>query len=770
MSFKLLAIRPLHKCNTNFRKNLEENRIYQFYNDYEFQDSNGNKITDFSKYIEVSKIRYNPIVPKNLFGDKISISAIVGKNGSGKSALVELLVAFVIKLSLEIKNDFINSERLYYDSNKDRLKEFITNFENSKIQDLKDINVEIFIIHKAEHCLIKNDKLECFGSNTREKIRKIVIRDHEILVTDYHYSFDNHNFFNKKLQITRENLKSGQKIEHLNISREELHFFQDFFYTMVINYSHYGYNSLETGEWLKGVFHKNDGYQLPVVINPLREEGNIDINSEKELSKSRFLVNILQEPSLRTISEGKEVKYLSIELNENKFIGFNQDKTEEWHDWNKEENRNQWLNISEEEKQEILNSLFSIFYEKENGTINTNHFFYPFIRDYIIFKLIRMRHYSVYEEFYDCFESNDVEVPYYDFPIIRSKFSIKRKEKLISYFKAIEQDTSHNTDKFRQALFFLKYLYLDKNDLYKKGINNKLFLVNELFERISNCWKLYRKDLPVIMQFSNDKFSIRESLPSIFKVNYFFEEKYSENNFDNFSSGEKQKIFSIHSVIYHLRNLKSVQSIHNHSNDNKDENNEGEKKKELIYYKNVNIIFDEIELYNHPDFQKKFINDLLKALNSVYQRFDNINLLFITHSPFILSDIPKQNVLFLENGKPVENIKMNTFGANITDLFADSFFFSNDEKGNKILMGDFAKEKINDVINFLNDIESNIKTYEECKSLIEIIDEPLLKTKLKEMLYEKASYEQKKEIIEKEILEKQKELEELKDLNNNSNA
>ena len=88
MSFKLLAIRPLHKCNTNFRKNLEENRIYQFYNDYEFQDSNGNKITDFSKYIEVSKIRYNPIVPKNLFGDKISISAIVGKNGSGKSALV----------------------------------------------------------------------------------------------------------------------------------------------------------------------------------------------------------------------------------------------------------------------------------------------------------------------------------------------------------------------------------------------------------------------------------------------------------------------------------------------------------------------------------------------------------------------------------------------------------------------------------------------------------------------------------------------------------
>jgi hypothetical protein len=32
MSFKLLAIRPLDGCNPKFLKNLEENRIYQFYN------------------------------------------------------------------------------------------------------------------------------------------------------------------------------------------------------------------------------------------------------------------------------------------------------------------------------------------------------------------------------------------------------------------------------------------------------------------------------------------------------------------------------------------------------------------------------------------------------------------------------------------------------------------------------------------------------------------------------------------------------------------
>ncbi|NHQ67759.1 hypothetical protein HAV29_14040 [Elizabethkingia miricola] len=92
-------------------------------------------------------------------------------------------------------------------------------------------------------------------------------------------------------------------IENLKISQEEYHFFKDFFYTIVINYSHYGFNSKEVGEWLDGIFHKNDGYQLPIVVNPYRNEGNIDINSEKELAASRFLVNILFEKKLRIISE-----------------------------------------------------------------------------------------------------------------------------------------------------------------------------------------------------------------------------------------------------------------------------------------------------------------------------------------------------------------------------------------------------------------------------------------------------------------------------------
>lgn len=79
-----------------------------------------------------------------------------------------------------------------------------------------------------------------------------------------------------------------------------------FFYTLVNNYSIYAYNSFDYKEentsfeyeakirkkkyatddersWLNGIFHKNDGYQVPLVLSPYRDKGNININLENEL-------------------------------------------------------------------------------------------------------------------------------------------------------------------------------------------------------------------------------------------------------------------------------------------------------------------------------------------------------------------------------------------------------------------------------------------------------------------------------------------------------
>ena len=135
MSFKLLAIRPLDECNIKFLKNLEENRIYQFYNDYEFLDENKNSIKDFGKknYIEVDSINYNPTIPNNLYGDKINISAIVGKNGSGKSSLVELLYVAFYNLSIELNIIKKSKYEEKYKKTKNKLEIFLKKLGKSII-------------------------------------------------------------------------------------------------------------------------------------------------------------------------------------------------------------------------------------------------------------------------------------------------------------------------------------------------------------------------------------------------------------------------------------------------------------------------------------------------------------------------------------------------------------------------------------------------------------------------------------------------------------
>ena len=223
------------------------------------------------------------------------------------------------------------------------------------------------------------------------------------------------------------------------------------------------------------------------------------------------------------------------------------------------------------------------------------------------------------------------------------------------------------------------------------------------------------------------------------------------------------------------------------------------------YQYNENCIFllDEADLGFHPEWKKKYINALINTLpvliSSVRSKIKNIQIIFATHDPLTLSDIPNRNVAYIkkdgftseilsEHEKPTKS-----FGANITDLLADSFFIKDG------LIGDFAKEKIEETISWLNSIlelsivvkelelenidklndkkintaKNKIKKYlknetdsknENFKKhfkLIEIIDEPFLRTKLEEMYAEATSEFLQKEILEKQIAQIQKQLQEL---------
>jgi len=86
----------------------------------------------------------------------------------------------------------------------------------------------------------------------------------------------------------------------------------------------------------------------------------------------------------------------------------------------------------------------------------------------------------------------------------------------------------------------------------------------------------------------------------------------------------------------------------------------------------------------------------------------------------------------ISNPQPIEDKK--SFGANITDLLADSFFI---EDG---LIGDFAKGKIEEVLNDLIKKRPCKKEKRfEYKKIINLIDEPIIRMKLEDMY--KSKYE-----------------------------
>lgn len=159
------------------------------------------------------------------------------------------------------------------------------------------------------------------------------------------------------------------------------------------------------------------------------------------------------------------------------------------------------------------------------------------------------------------------------------------------------------------------------------------------------------------------------------------------------------------------------------------------------------IFIDELELYLHPNWQKILFDFIQKNLEK--NKF-NVHLIIATHSPFILSDIPKQNVIFLEKdektGKCInasDKVDINPFGANIHTLLSHGFFMKDG------LMGKFAKDKIDIAIKYLN---QKILTQDEldyCENIIPIIGEPIIKRELQKMLDSKRLSEI--EQIKKEI-------------------
>lgn len=162
--------------------------------------------------------------------------------------------------------------------------------------------------------------------------------------------------------------------------------------------------------------------------------------------------------------------------------------------------------------------------------------------------------------------------------------------------------------------------------------------------------------------------------------------------------------------------------------------------KELVgNTENLLILVDEGETYFHPEWQRMYIYILLEALPILFS-MKKIQIIFTSNTPLVISDLPKGNVIFLENKEGSCCLRKNgdfreTFGANIHTLLSDSFFMKHDT------IGKFAKGRINNIIDLLNKDDESFKVEVTMKKInlnnikkeISIIGENLIRNKLLDM-------------------------------------
>ena len=153
---------------------------------------------------------------------------------------------------------------------------------------------------------------------------------------------------------------------------------------------------------------------------------------------------------------------------------------------------------------------------------------------------------------------------------------------------------------------------------------------------------------------------------------------------------------------------------------------------ELKNKKYVTLLFDEVEMFLHPEWSRTFLHDLLLELKDY--RDKQFKIIFASHSPFLLSDICSEGVIYLEKKERktiLKEIEIKNFGANIIDLFKNTMFL-------KSTFGEFATEKIKWVVDEIdNKNYSDIKNNPEINYIIEEIGEKLISNKLKSMIESK---------------------------------
>lgn len=646
--FKLIAIRTLEptseECNQTIRTTIVQSmqKSLTGKDDWHYF-CNGTVIDDKKKIIA---IHHQSLDDQMLFKGQetnVCIGAIVGKNGSGKSTLVDLAIRMMNNVAAVIfgeKPRFAAAEHLHF-----------IDYVFGELVYLKDSEVVRLTMRNRSIEMRLYSKPKPDGA---------------------YYLFQETG---EPVEITK-NVDGNMEVPLAGTNQVEV-LQKHFFYTVVCNYSFYAYNyrdyvyeqtnnnriwaitegeSVEKNEdkyWISGVFHKNDGYQTPIVLNPWRSNGNLDVAKENDLAMERIISllfykdEVTKQYPFRSILDKLSIKYIKV-------------PERGWKPFEREEMVNSLFGTSKAYGQLSKNLdewLYDLIIETwrefffigdiDNNDINQD------AKDYVVYKTLKIcSHYVGYLDIMREMMKADAD-----------------REKIKNRMDDLGSDRTHITSKLRRACYQLRYGFYQYQETTDRGL-----AVEDIDQWMNKVIEEHNDEEEGIALTYDDLLP-----PPLFDFNLGIEDKNGRVvPFTGLSTGERQATYVISNMMYHLVNINSAWNDPVGSHE--------------VKYRYVNMMLDEVELYFHPDLQRKFVDMVLSAIRSVeLPHILGVNITLVTHSPFVISDLPDTNIMYLGG----DYLKERTFGANIYDLLDNTFFMDDS-------IGELAKKRIEMFVNTYN--------------------------------------------------------------------
>lgn len=697
-------------------KNDEVWRTYVFHHEYCIHEHQAIRITDSALEEDFYQTG----------GATVSVSAIVGKNGSGKSTLLDIMVRLMNNTAYALRTGIDNngSYQLHF-AECVYVRMFVEN-HNGSIDVIEQQDHDIKMYHQESGHIIwhynnSTDELTWVEHPEYpgiEHCQTILANLFYSVVVNYSaYAFNINDYRSEWIDCDEKYIVN--EFEGIHLNGNEI--------ARLVDDEADGFVSDEQKCWIGSLFHKNDAYQTPIVLNPYRVRGNIDYNKEKALLNERIFLLLLDNREMIGAILGGKTPYSYIFRKEEEYLP--------------------------------KAGVEGLFYSKKVfDALNSINAFELMSEQEIIAKTLRLANNII-----DCWErclgfqlvrdraglhlgQDDDGISalnYIVYKTVKSTYSyskyrrfkdgVKGEQNLDQLVMTLYCDTTHITLKLRRALTYLMFRHYGTERIVNgnERSNETLLedfgriiirLVDEQEEKINEL-KAVR---PVDNLFSAEEYAAlglelrgawtREELLPTPSMDVTLRLDIGGGEYTGFnllSSGEKQMIYTLGTTIYQLHHLNSAGAG-------------------AISYSNVNLVFDEIDLYFHPEYQKGLVKRIVRMIGKMeLNRVQHVNIIFATHSPFILSDIHKNNILYLDNGRDSSaEVGTNPLGANINDILCQSFFLSDG------FMGDYIKDKLLDFIKYLQGEgrQENDYHWEEWdEDFIHAIGDPFLKEKLREL-------------------------------------